>query len=75
MPNHFIPELNGFTVGKIDFINKPNLKSGEEDEAKVTFLYGEILKDIIKKGYVWPIHEGPSRCIGSGAVIEILSNP
>ena len=72
MPNHYIPESGGFAIGKIEFINKNELSSGDEAFAYVYFLIGDAYKDILKEGYEWPIHEGPLRKVGVGKVLEII---
>ncbi len=75
-PNHvmeYLPNSDDFLttyIGQIDF-EKAQIYPGEIEIVKIIFLKNQNIENLLKKGKVWWIHEGP-RKIGEAEVLEIL---
>ncbi len=74
-PNHvmeYLPNSNDFPttyIGQIDF-EKERINPGETENVKVIFLKHQNIEELLEKGRIWWIHEGP-RKIGEAEVLEI----
>lgn len=58
-------------IGQIDF-DKELILPNETEIVKVRFLKHQNIADLIEKGRVWWIHEGP-RKIGEAEITEIIT--
>ncbi|MCD8448076.1 hypothetical protein [Tenacibaculum finnmarkense] len=75
-PNHVVEyslNSNNFPttyIGQIDF-DKDRIYPGETEIVKVRFFRHQKLEEILTKGRIWWIHEGP-RKVGEAKVLEII---
>ena len=75
-PNHVIEylpnsnDIDTFYIGQIDF-EKDRINPGETEVVKVTFIRHQKLEEILTKGRIWWIHNGP-RKVGEAKVLEII---
>lgn len=58
-------------IGQIEF-EKELILPSEIENVKVQFLKHQNIADLIEKGRIWWIHEGPNK-IGEAEIIEILT--
>lgn len=58
-------------IGQIDF-EKEWILPSETENVNVRFLKHQNIADLIEKGRIWWIHEGPIK-IGKAEIIEILT--
>ena len=76
-PNHVMEYLPNSTdipttyIGQFDF-DKDRINPGETENVKIMFLRHQNIEELLKKGRIWWIHEGP-RKIGEAEVIEVLT--
>ncbi|WP_417873820.1 hypothetical protein [Xanthomarina gelatinilytica] len=59
-------------IGQVDFENELILPN-ETEIVKVRFLKHQNIIELVKKGRIWWIHEGPNK-IGQAEVLEIMSD-
>lgn len=76
-PNHVFDYKENSTdfvatyIGQIDF-EKELILPNEMEIVKVRFLKHQNIADLIEKGRIWWIHEGPNK-IGEAEIIEVIT--
>ena len=74
-PNHvmeYLPNSDEFPttyIGQFDF-EKEIIYPGETENINVMFLKHQNIEELLEKGKIWWIHEGP-RKIGEAEVLEV----
>ena len=58
-------------IGQIEF-EKEWILPNETENVKVRFLKHQNISELVEKGRVWWIHEGPNK-IGQAEILEIIS--
>ncbi|KAB8154329.1 hypothetical protein EZY14_007790 [Kordia sp. TARA_039_SRF] len=68
----YLPNSDEFPttyIGQIEF-KKERIYPGEYENVKVMFLKHQNIEELLEKGKIWWIHEGP-RKIGEAEVLEV----
>ena len=73
-PNHNFGPADGrdFYIGQVEFEGTATLQPGETCTARIEFLDGPGLSEILTPGRSWRIQEGPT-LVATAAVIEVMA--